>query len=170
MTESCDSPVEVHITGFAIIMEWPNEDGGFHLFAAAPQIKVILTNLDTEETIARNIAGPNFFTENPDGSISFAGTGTWLRLSNPETGEPGLFWKAGRFDVNVDAGATRRSLGLATSLISVQSLPREALGAGRPTGSSGRTAAVRLAGAYQRGSCHPRPASPRPSWRLRDQV
>lgn len=102
-TDACGFPVEVHITGFAIILEWPNEDGGFRFFAAGPQIKATLTNLDTGETITVNIAGPTFVTENADGSFTFVGTGTWLRSTNPETGEPGLFQSAGRFGVTVDA-------------------------------------------------------------------
>jgi hypothetical protein len=102
-TESCGFPVEVHITGFAVIMEWPGEDGSFRFFAAGPQIKATLTNLDTGETITINIAGPSFVEENPDGSFTFTGTGTWLRLAHPETHEPGLFWSAGRFGVIVDA-------------------------------------------------------------------
>jgi hypothetical protein len=102
-TEACGFPVEGHITGFAIILEWPDEDGGFRFFAAGPQIKATFTNLDTGESITVNIAGPTHVTGNADGSFTFVGTGTWARSTNPETGEPGLFLSAGRFGATVDA-------------------------------------------------------------------
>jgi hypothetical protein len=101
--ESCGFPVEVHITGFAVIIEREGKDGSFHFIVAQPQIKATLTNLDTGEAITVNIAGPTHVTESPDGSFTFVGTGTWLRSTNPETGEPGLFQSAGRFGVTVDA-------------------------------------------------------------------
>ena len=41
-TDSCSFPVEVHITGFAVIHERTGEDGSFHFFSAGPQIKATL--------------------------------------------------------------------------------------------------------------------------------
>ena len=101
-TDSCGFPVEVHITGFAVIHVRESKDGSVHFFSAGPQIKATLTNLDTGESITVNIAGPVHQTDNPDGSFTFVGTGTWLRSAHPETHEPGLFRSAGRFGVIVD--------------------------------------------------------------------
>jgi hypothetical protein len=101
--QSCGFPVEVHITGVAIIIEQHGNDGSFRLFVGQPQIKATMTNLDTGETITVNISGPLHITEQPDGSFTAVETGLWAHRVNPETGEAGLFLAAGRRISTVDA-------------------------------------------------------------------
>ena len=101
--ESCDFPVEVHITGFIVHIEWVDEDGNIRFIEAAPQLKLTLTNQDTGETITVNVSGPLQVTQNADGGFTAVETGLWGRTENPETGEPGLFQSAGRRVISVDA-------------------------------------------------------------------
>jgi hypothetical protein len=100
---SCDFPVEIHLTGFVVRIEWVNEDGSVRRIEAFPQGKATLTNLDTKESITLNAAGSLHVTENPDGSFTLVGTGNWLFNSHPETGEAGLFQVSGHWVASVDA-------------------------------------------------------------------
>jgi hypothetical protein len=101
--ETCGFPVEVHLTGALITIQWVNKDGSLRTFQASPQGKATLTNLNTGKSITINISGPAHITDNPDGSFTLVGTGLWGWEHNPETEEPGLFVTAGRFVLSVDA-------------------------------------------------------------------
>jgi len=101
--ESCGFPVEVHQTGFVVAITWIDEDGSLRHFEAYPQLTATLTHLGTGESITVNIAGPAQITEEPDGSFTLVGTGTWFWISHPDTGEPGLFQTAGRFIFSIDS-------------------------------------------------------------------
>jgi hypothetical protein len=101
--ESCDFPVDVHVTGFLVHIEWVDQDGNVRFIEAAPQLKLTLTNLDSGETITINVSGPLQVTQNADGGFTAVETGLWGRFENPKTGEPGLFQSAGRRVISVDA-------------------------------------------------------------------
>jgi hypothetical protein len=101
--EWCGFPIEAHITGFIVHIEWVDKNGNVRIFEAGPQIKWTLTNLDTGETITVNFSGPVHVDENADGGFTAVETGLWGHFTNPETGEPGLFQSAGRRVITVDA-------------------------------------------------------------------
>jgi hypothetical protein len=101
--KSCGSPVEIHQTGFEIRIEWVDEDGSVRFIVAFPQGRTTLTNPDTKESITVSAAGPAHVTDNPDGSFTLVGTGTWGWPNHPETGAPGIFQLSGRFVLSVDA-------------------------------------------------------------------
>ena len=96
-------PVQVHVTGFLVHIEWVAQDGDVRFVEASPQLKLILRNLDNGETITVNVSGPLHVTQNADGGFTAVETGLWGRLENPKTGERGLFQSAGRRVISVDA-------------------------------------------------------------------
>ena len=100
--DSCAFRVGVHITGFAVHIQWVDQDGDIRFFEASPQLKLTLTNLDTGKTITVNISGPLQVTQIAGGGFTAVETGLWGRLDNPETGEPGMFQSAGRRVISVD--------------------------------------------------------------------
>jgi hypothetical protein len=101
--ESCGFPVEGHVTGFLLAIEWIDEDGSLRRFEAFPEGRGTFTNPSTGESITVNLAGPAHITENPDGSLTVVGTGTWGFGNHPETDEPGIFHVAGYWVFSVDA-------------------------------------------------------------------
>jgi len=104
--ESCGFAVTIEAKGFLVHITWVDPDGTQRGIDAAPQAKWVLTNHDTDKTITVNIAGPDKFTVNPDGSFKFAGTGTWGWTANLDTGAPGLFLTEGRFVFELDSAGT----------------------------------------------------------------
>jgi hypothetical protein len=103
VNESCGFPVRIETTGYAVRITWIDADGNTRGIEAAPQARQTLTNLDTGQSIKINIAGPDQFTFNADGTFTFAGTGTWSWVVNVDTDEPGLFLTEGRFVAQVDS-------------------------------------------------------------------
>jgi hypothetical protein len=101
--EACDFPVQGHVTGFMLIIEWVDEDGTTRRFEGFPQAKLTLTNLTTGKSITANTAGSFHLTENPDGSLTAAGTGNWGFPFDLETGEPGFLLYSGRWVFSIDA-------------------------------------------------------------------
>jgi hypothetical protein len=100
---ACDFPVQGHATGFMLIIEWVDEDGTTRRFEGFPQAKLTLTNLTTGKSITANTAGAFHLTENPDGSLTAAGTGNWGFPFDLETGEPGFLLYSGRWVFSIDA-------------------------------------------------------------------
>ena len=45
--DSCAFPVQVHVTGFLVHIEWVAQNGDVRFVEASPQLKLTLTNLDT---------------------------------------------------------------------------------------------------------------------------
>ena len=102
--ESCGFPVQVHVTGFMLVIEWVDEDGTTRRFEGFPQARLTKTKLRTGKSITVNTAGSFHLTENPDGSLTAAGTGNWGFPFDLETGEPGfLLLYSGRWVFSVDA-------------------------------------------------------------------
>jgi hypothetical protein len=126
--ESCDFPVEIHQRGFVIRITWVDEDGSVRRIEAFPQGRATLTNPDTGERITVNAAGPAHITDNPDGSFTLVGTGTWGWPNHPETGALGIFQLKGRFVLAVDAEATPPSASSARGSTSAPSWPVETSG------------------------------------------
>jgi hypothetical protein len=57
----------------------------------------------TGESITTNSAGPFHSTQGADGSFRLVGTGNQPWLSNPVTGDPGIFLSSGRYVISFDA-------------------------------------------------------------------
>jgi hypothetical protein len=100
---SCGFPVQVEGNGFVDTIQWIDANGNTRTIATFPQAKVTFTNLDTGTTIQVNVAGPAQLDERTDGSFTVVAIGTFWGQNNPDTGEPGLFWSAGRMTFSVDA-------------------------------------------------------------------
>jgi hypothetical protein len=100
--EACDFPVQGHATGFMLTIEWVDEDGTTRRFEGFPQAKLTLT-MTTGRSITANTAGAFHLTENPDGSLTAAGTGNWGFPFDLETGEPGFLLYSGRWVFSIDA-------------------------------------------------------------------
>lgn len=94
---SCGFPVQVHVTGFMLVIEWVDEDGTIRRFEGFPQARTTFTNLITGESITVSAAGSAHITDNPDGSFTAVGTGNWGFPVDPETGEPGVVLLSGRW-------------------------------------------------------------------------
>lgn len=105
--QSCGFDVGIRATGIAVSISYTDAEGVFHEFLAAPQLKMVLTRLDTGNSLTVNIAGPGNFTLNPDGSVTIVGTGGWSWFVDPDTLEPGLFLTQGRFVLSIDAEGNR---------------------------------------------------------------
>jgi hypothetical protein len=102
--EACGFPVEGHATGVMLVIEWVKKDGTTRRFEGFPQGRLTVTNLSTGKRITVNTAGTFHLTENPDGSLTAAGTGNWGFPFDLETGEPGfLLLYSGRWVFSIDA-------------------------------------------------------------------
>ena len=102
--ESCAFPVQGQASGVMLVIEWVDEDGTTRRFEGFPQARLTLTNLSTGKSITVNTAGSFHLTENPDGSLTAAGTGNWGFPFDLETGEPGfLLLYSGRWVFSIDA-------------------------------------------------------------------
>jgi hypothetical protein len=100
--ESCGVPVEFHIVGVSVTIQWVDADGTTRAITAFPQGRLTLTNLDTGTSITLNVSGPGHTTEGADGSFTMVGTGLWEWGINPETGEPGEALTSGRWVFSID--------------------------------------------------------------------
>jgi hypothetical protein len=104
--DSCAFPVQVHVTGFLVHIEWVAQDGDVRFVEASPQLKLTLTNLDTGGNHHGQRLWALHVTQNADGGFTAVETGLWGRLENPKTGERGMFQSAGRRVISVDQRAT----------------------------------------------------------------
>jgi hypothetical protein len=61
-------------------------------------IKVIVTNLETGESLRVNISGPSIFRVEKDGTATFTGVGPWIFFGfSPAEGFPSFFIAEGKF-------------------------------------------------------------------------
>jgi hypothetical protein len=101
--ETCGFPIEVHQTGFIIVIQWVDADGSLRRFEAYPEVTATFTNQSTGQSVTVNLAGPAHITEGADGSFTLIGTGNWGFNHHPDTDEPGIFVLSGRFVFSIDA-------------------------------------------------------------------
>jgi hypothetical protein len=101
--ESCEVPVEFHVVGVSVTIQWVDADGTTRTIGVFPQGRLILTNLDTGTSITLNVSGGGHTTEGADGSFTMVGTGLWEWGINLETGEPGESLTSGRWVFPIDA-------------------------------------------------------------------
>jgi hypothetical protein len=99
---SCGFPLEGHTTGYVLGITWIDEDGSVRRFEAYPQLRIVLMNPATGESLTVNISGPAHITEGSDGTFTLVGTGSWFWFEHPDTGAPGLFQTAGSFVLSID--------------------------------------------------------------------
>src|SRR5687768_8117968 len=60
--------------------------------------KVVVTNLETRESLRLNISGPGIFRVERDGTTTFTGVGPWIFFGfSPEEGFPSFFLAEGKF-------------------------------------------------------------------------
>jgi hypothetical protein len=101
--ETCGFPVEVHQTGFIIVIQWVAADGSLRRFEAYPEVRATFTNPSTGQSLTVNLAGTAHITEGADGSFTLVGTGNWGFNHDPNGDEPGIFLLSGRFVFSIDA-------------------------------------------------------------------
>jgi hypothetical protein len=94
----CGFPVQIHLVG----TELDVLRGDDRLFAAFPNTRATLTNLDTGRTLTVSTAGPGRITVGADGSITFVGTGPELFFFLFH-GNPGITLLTGRSVDSFDA-------------------------------------------------------------------
>jgi hypothetical protein len=118
VSNDCDFPVLFHSTGPTIITTFSDMDGNIvRQIQVFPGNRQALTNLETGKTRSYVTNGPLFFDINPDGSGSLTIAGPSLGLQ--VTGEPGMFWTAGRFVLTFDADGNTTSIDFQGRVIDV---------------------------------------------------
>jgi hypothetical protein len=100
----CGFPVLIHSEGTTIRKTFTDNQGRVvRQIETYPGFRLVLTNVDTGESVTARIPGPLKLTFNPDGTTTFQGTGPWGWLpTHPGTGEPGIFLLYGHIHQTID--------------------------------------------------------------------
>jgi hypothetical protein len=97
-----------HIEGGEIITTFFNRAGDpARQIGVFPGNTLTLTNLLNDKSVTVVSTGSYHAQVNPDGSGSFASSGPGPLVSNPITGEPGIWYLRGRLDAAFDADGNR---------------------------------------------------------------
>jgi hypothetical protein len=111
ITDQCAFPVLGHIEGSEIDTTFTDKAGNpVKLIGVFPGNTLTLTNLDTGKSITVGATGSFQLRANPDGSGSGMVTGQGVWLSNPVTGEPGIWFQNGRVTATLDAEGNTTSV------------------------------------------------------------
>jgi hypothetical protein len=114
----CAFPVLAHIEGQEIITTFTDSAGNpVKQIGIFPGNTLTLTNLDTGESLTVVSTGPFHLRVESDGSGSVMITGHGPFLSNPITGEPGIWYLSGRARATLDAGGNVTSAKLSGQLV-----------------------------------------------------
>jgi hypothetical protein len=111
ITDQCPFPVLGHIEGSEIDTTFTDRAGNpVKLLGVFPGNTLTLTNLDTSKSITVGATGSFQLRLKPDGSASGMVTGQGAWLSNPVTGEPGIWYQNGRVTATLDAEGNTTSV------------------------------------------------------------
>lgn len=103
IADQCAFPVLGHIEGKEIDTTFTDKDGNpVKLIGVFPGNTLTLTNLDTRRSITVGATGSFQLRLNPDGSAAGKVTGQGAWLSNPVTGEPGIWYQSGQVTATLD--------------------------------------------------------------------
>jgi hypothetical protein len=103
IADQCAFPVLGHIEGKEIDTTFTDQDGNpVKLIGVFPGNTLTLTNLVTRKSITVGATGSFQLRLNPDGSSTGKVTGHGVWLSNPVTGEPGLWYQSGQVTAAID--------------------------------------------------------------------
>jgi hypothetical protein len=104
ITDQCAFPVLSHIEGIEIVTTFSDKAGNpIRQIGVFPGNTLTLTNLGTDKSIIVVSTGSFHGRLEPDGSGFFMTTGPGPFLTNPITGEPGIWYSSGRFTATFDA-------------------------------------------------------------------
>jgi hypothetical protein len=116
-TGQCGFPVLAHIEGVEIHTTFTDRQGNVvKLLGVFPGNTLTLTNLDADKSVTLPATGAFHARLERDGSTTFLVTGTGPWITNPITGEPGIWYQRGRVSATFDAE------GNLTSIVSTGSL------------------------------------------------
>ena len=103
IADQCAFPVLGHIEGKEIDTTFTDKAGNpVKLIGVFPGNTLTLTNLDNHKSITLPATGSFQLRANPDGSASGKVTGHGAWLSNPVTGEPGIWYQSGQVTATLD--------------------------------------------------------------------
>ena len=120
ITDQCPFPVLGHIEGKEIDTTFTDKDGNpVKLIGVFPGNTLTLTNLDTETSITVGATGSFQLRLNPDGSAAGKVTGHGAWLSNPVTGEPGIWYQSGQVTATIDEEGNTTSVSNAGKLVNL---------------------------------------------------
>jgi hypothetical protein len=118
IADQCAFPVLGHIEGKEIDTTFTDKAGNpVKLIGVFPGNTVTLTNLDTAKSVTLPATGSFQLRLNPDGSGSGKVTGHGAWLSNPVTGEPGIWYQSGQVTATLDEEGNTTSVSNAGKLI-----------------------------------------------------
>ena len=104
-TGQCGFPVLAHIEGVEIHTTFTDKQGNVvKLLGVFPGNTMTLTNLDTDKSLTPPATGAFHARLERDGSTTFLVTGTGPWITNPITGEPGIWYQRGQVSATFDAG------------------------------------------------------------------
>ena len=111
IADQCAFPVLGHIEGKEIDTTFTDKDGNpVKLIGVFPGNTLTLTNLETRKSITVGATGSFQLRAKPDGSSAGMVTGQGAWLSNPVTGEPGIWHQSGRVTAIIDADGNTTSV------------------------------------------------------------
>jgi len=120
ITDQCAFPVLGHIEGKEIDTTFTDKEGNpVKLIGVFPGNTLTLTNLGTGTSITLGATGSFQLRLNPDGSASGKVTGHGVWLSNPVTGEPGIWYQTGQVSATIDAEGNTTSVSSTGKLVNV---------------------------------------------------
>jgi hypothetical protein len=120
ITDQCPFPVLGHIEGKEIDTTFTDKNGNpVKLIGVFPGNTLTLTNLDTETSITVGATGSFQLRLNPDGSAAGKVTGHGAWLSNPVTGEPGIWYQSGQVTATIDEEGNTTSVSNAGKLVNL---------------------------------------------------
>jgi hypothetical protein len=116
----CAFPVLSHIDGGEIITTFFDRAGNpARQIGVFPGNMLTLRNLASGKSITVVSTGSYHAQVNPDGSGSFSSSGPGPLVSNPITGEPGIWYLRGRLAATFDADGNETSASLAGTLVNL---------------------------------------------------
>jgi|SRR5262245_5525178 len=111
ITDQCAFPVLGHIEGSEIDTTFTNKAGDpVKLLGVFPGNTVTFTNVGTGKSVTLPATGSFQLRVNPDGTGAGKVTGHGAWLSNPVTGEPGLWYQSGQVSATLDADGNTTSV------------------------------------------------------------
>ena len=121
ITDQCAFPVLGHVEGREIITTFTDRAGNpVKQIGVFPGNTLTFTNLDTGESITLVATGSFHVRAEPDGSVTVVVTGHGPFLSNPITGEPGIWYlSGGQVLATFDAEGNMTSVALRGNLVDV---------------------------------------------------
>jgi hypothetical protein len=111
ITDQCAFDVLAHIEGSEIDTTFTDKAGNpVKLLGVFPGNKLTLTNVGTGASVTLPATGSFQALINPDGSGSAKVTGHGPWISNPVTGEPGVWYQSGQVSATFDADGNTTSI------------------------------------------------------------